>query len=372
MHASGDWRRQLRWLMTLRVVTVTTLLICAFAVELLFRPAETLRPLFTLAAVAYGMVLLYAVLDRWLHGHADLRLSSSSSATPWSITDLRRDHRRHRQPDVVPLPAADLGGRRCCSTAAADWRWPGSAGCSTRRWSPLGSRLVVRSAGHGLAPTREPGSTVYFLVAHLVAMVAVALLVVLSVGAAARPGARAGRAPRGAWPGCKALNENIIESINSGLITTDLAGQINFINRGGTEITGAGRRTMSTGRSVGIAVRAGARVPAGDPQAAAGQPPVPLRAGSSTRRTARRIFLGIAASNLHDKAGQPLGFIFIFQDLTEIHALEQEVRLKERMAALGEMAAGMAHELRNPLAAISGAVQYLQGRPRARGRDARS
>ncbi len=50
----------------------------------------------------------------------------------------------------------------------------------------------------------------------------------------------------------------------------------------------------------------------------------------------------------------------MFQDLTEIHALEQRVRLKERMVALGEMAAGMAHELRNPLAAISGAVQYLK------------
>ncbi len=59
--------------------------------------------------------------------------------------------------------------------------------------------------------------------------------------------------------------------------------------------------------------------------------------------------------------GRPLGVIFIFQDLTDIQALENEVRLKERMAALGEMAAGMAHELRNPLAAISGSVQYLKG-----------
>jgi len=70
--------------------------------------------------------------------------------------------------------------------------------------------------------------------------------------------------------------------------------------------------------------------------------------------------MGIAVSNLHDRSGRPLGFIFIFQDLTEIHALEQEVRLKDRMAALGEMAAGMAHELRNPLAAMSGSVQYLK------------
>ena len=64
--AASDIERQVRWLMTLRLVTVTTLLICAFAVELLLRPADTLRPLFTLAAVAYGMVLLYAVLYRGL------------------------------------------------------------------------------------------------------------------------------------------------------------------------------------------------------------------------------------------------------------------------------------------------------------------
>ena len=56
----------------------------------------------------------------------------------------------------------------------------------------------------------------------------------------------------------------------------------------------------------------------------------------------------------------PLGFIFIFQDLTDIRVLEEEVGLKKRMAALGEMAAGMAHELRNPLASISGSVQFLR------------
>ena len=72
------------------------------------------------------------------------------------------------------------------------------------------------------------------------------------------------------------------------------------------------------------------------------------------------LFLGFTASILRNKEGMPLGFIFTFQDLTEIRVLEEEVGLKKRMAALGEMAAGMAHELRNPLASISGSVQVLR------------
>jgi two-component system sensor histidine kinase PilS (NtrC family) len=81
----------------------------------------------------------------------------------------------------------------------------------------------------------------------------------------------------------------------------------------------------------------------------------------------REIFLGIAVSTLHDRIGQPLGYILIFQDLTEIRDMENELRLKDRMAALGEMAAGMAHELRNPLAAMSGAVQFLKADLRPHG-----
>jgi two-component system sensor histidine kinase PilS (NtrC family) len=63
---------------------------------------------------------------------------------------------------------------------------------------------------------------------------------------------------------------------------------------------------------------------------------------------------------LKDQNGEPTGFLFSFQDLTEIKALEEEVKLKDRMAALGEMAAGIAHEIRNPLASMSGSVQILK------------
>jgi two-component system sensor histidine kinase PilS (NtrC family) len=170
---------------------------------------------------------------------------------------------------------------------------------------------------------------------------------------------------QGAVARLQALNENIVESINSGLVTTDLEGRVNFMNRGGCEILGT-RPDQVFGLSV---------------EALFAFEPGLLREikrhlGShrryrferwSPKGDAQRMYLGIAASNLTDRAGAPLGTIFIFQDLTDIHALEQEVRLKERMAALGGMAAGMAHELRNPLAAISGAVQYLKGNLRPDG-----
>ncbi len=70
--------------------------------------------------------------------------------------------------------------------------------------------------------------------------------------------------------------------------------------------------------------------------------------------------LGITISALKNTDGIQTGFLVIFQDLTEIKELERELRIKDRMAALGEMAAGLAHEIRNPLASMKGSVQVLQ------------
>jgi two-component system, NtrC family, sensor histidine kinase PilS len=81
---------------------------------------------------------------------------------------------------------------------------------------------------------------------------------------------------------------------------------------------------------------------------------------SVIRRGAEEIHLGFSLSRLHHHVdGTTRGFIFIFQDVTRWLHLEQQVRLKDRMAAIGELSAGLAHEIGNPLAAISGSVQLL-------------
>ena len=72
------------------------------------------------------------------------------------------------------------------------------------------------------------------------------------------------------------------------------------------------------------------------------------------------LYLGMSASYLLFEGEKKSGFLFTFQDLTEIKRLERQVRLKENLATMGEMAAGMAHEIRNPLASISGSVQVLK------------
>jgi two-component system sensor histidine kinase PilS (NtrC family) len=156
----------------------------------------------------------------------------------------------------------------------------------------------------------------------------------------------------------RAFNEDIITSINSGLITTSLEGRITFTNRAASEITGYPATDLG-GMDLEGLLGAGAGFLA-DVRRVLESANRYRFEREFTSRTGSALFLGFTASILRNKEGVPLGFIFIFQDLTDIRALEEEVGLKKRMAALGEMAAGMAHELRNPLASIYGSVQFLR------------
>jgi two-component system sensor histidine kinase PilS (NtrC family) len=154
------------------------------------------------------------------------------------------------------------------------------------------------------------------------------------------------------------FNDRIIESMRSGLVTTDLCGDIITFNRAAEEIT---RYKANEVRGSNIhsifgdiekqieagleSIRSRSRLPRFD-------------IGCKTA-DGREIHLGFSVAPLVDEAEKSRGYVLTFQDLTEVMELEREVRRQERLAALGKMAAGLAHEIRNPLASMRGSVQVL-------------
>jgi two-component system sensor histidine kinase PilS (NtrC family) len=155
------------------------------------------------------------------------------------------------------------------------------------------------------------------------------------------------------------LHLRTLESIGSGILTTSSEGRVTSFNPEAERITGVAAKD-ALGRVVDELIPgAQALVEA----SIADQ--TRIRPGGRDRIAFRRSphddrFLGMAASALRDEAHQELGRVVIFQDVTKVVSMENELRQSERLAAVGEMAARIAHEIRNPLASISGSVQILQ------------
>jgi two-component system sensor histidine kinase PilS (NtrC family) len=154
------------------------------------------------------------------------------------------------------------------------------------------------------------------------------------------------------------LTQHIVGSIRSGLLTTDLSGNIILFNRTAQELTETPRS-----QALGFPIRSviGEGLWNKVDNADLFRDAHPLRheewiaLPSGTRR-----FLGYSVSPLLDHKRKLIGYIVSFQDLTDIKRLEEEIRLKDRLAAVGQMAAGIAHEIRNPLAAMRGSVEILR------------
>jgi len=154
------------------------------------------------------------------------------------------------------------------------------------------------------------------------------------------------------------LNEHIVRSIRSGLITTDLEGRITLFNRTSEELTGSSGTNVS-GMHIQTVIdqQLWQRIVSTD----FFQDMRPLRHEDWIEvRNGSRRFLGFSVSPLMNEEHQLIGYIVSFQDLTEIKNLEEEIRLKDRMATIGRMAAGIAHEIRNPLMSMRGSVEILR------------
>lgn len=162
----------------------------------------------------------------------------------------------------------------------------------------------------------------------------------------------------------ESYTENILQCVTSGVITFDGNGLSTTMNRAAEEILGM-ERAKVLGRTCGEIFGEGdtcrlvqdtlqKRIPS-------------RRMETELVRQNDRIWLGFNTALLMDRKGKSLGVILSFSDLTEVKQLQEQIELKERLTALGEMSAGIAHELRNPMAVIAGYLNLLVKKQDAEG-----
>lgn len=217
----------------------------------------------------------------------------------------------------------------------------------------LTTAAVIESSG----PAQAASRAIQIVSFHVVALLVVGLLA--SRLSERRASGRELEETARSLASLRAVHERIVESIKSGLITTDLDGIIYTFNGAATEITGY-RLEAVAGRSISELF--------GDITE-----PIELSLDAAEKNEALPRFetdlitpdgfavrIGYSVSLLFSEEGAASGLIITFQDLTEIRSMEESVRRKDRLAAVGRVAAGLAHEIRNPLGAMRGAIQVLE------------
>ena len=157
----------------------------------------------------------------------------------------------------------------------------------------------------------------------------------------------------GALEDLQALHENIVHSMSGGVITTGPDGRITLVNRAAQQLLELSEAELR-----------------GRPVAGFFQDPLPHigggRGGAEVRYTSARGYrktFRVMVSVLGVSARGDLGLVYTFDDLTEIRRLEREMRMQDRLAAVGRLAAAIAHEIRNPLTSIAGSVSMLSDAP---------
>jgi len=346
-----------RMLIAVRVVIVTTLLLAALIIQYTVREVLPLNYLYITAGVTYALTLVYIALGMFVPSrNANLMIQicgdlgvetllvyfTGGLDSPFSFLYL-----------VSVITASMLLYRRGGLLAAAG--------------ASIGYGALVDLMYYGVLPMPEQSlflptawtsSRLYFnMAANFAGFYATALLTSY-LSENLRRTSQELDANRQNLAELRALNQNVIESIPSGLITVTPNGTASFVNPAAVAILEAqpasilGRHVTELGfftNEEWLAARA------------------ELDAGRVERReiddalvAGHRRSIGFAVSPLTTLEGNSAGYTLIFQDLTEMKKLEAELRLKDRMAAVGELSAGIAHEIRNPLAAIAGSVQVLK------------
>jgi len=355
---NADLEARLKRLMVFRVVMVTTLLFIATYVEVVSETLLTVNPLYFVIGATYALTVVHV---------AALRLVPSRRALAYAqvLGDLL----------MVTALVYVTGGVRpgfqllyALSVLSATMLVPRRdaltlAGVATALYGGL--LAAVREgllAPQGLADlyALPPRALVYAVFLLGVACATVAVLGSYLAESLQHAGVKLREATLEVAD-LRGLNQVIVDSIQSGLMTTDADGRILYVNRFGGTILGRAPESLR-----------GALV--GDVFGSPLLRPVELQTRAASRALARLelsyrhpagrpLEIGISVTPLATQEPVRRGCLVVFQDLTDIRRLEEEVRTKEKLAAVGEMAAQLAHEIRNPLGSIRGSAQVLSGEP---------
>jgi len=347
MQSTFDERNWLVWLVRVRIFILTLLLAIELAVAR-FSPAPLPMRLFISTILFwYSLSLFYVLLLSFWQEH---RLQ----ATLQVLTDLI----------LVSLVIHETGGW----DSSLNFLYPlviiVASVLLPRVWAQLVAALAFILYGavlelnyYGVIPSycsTHPGLKALqaIIFVNLFAFLAVAYLAGL-LTAKLRQARVQLKDTSGALESLQALHENIIHSISSGLITTGLDGRITLVNAAAQRLL-----ELAPAALLGNPVHKLFLDPLPTVESQHTHAEVRFDLPTKFRRTVR---VRVAALTVPERGD--LGYVYVLDDLTEIRRLEREVRMQDKLAAVGRLAAAIAHEIRNPLTSIAGSVSMLSGVP---------
>jgi two-component system sensor histidine kinase PilS (NtrC family) len=341
----GDW---LGWLTRVRFLLITLLLAVIVVLQQYTELVVPVRYFVPLIVLWYTLAIFYVILLRWVplaRWHAPLEIVCDVMLVTGLVYVTGGNESYFISLYLLAIIVASILFSRRATFLVAGLSFVLLGG-------------MVELVYYGVLPRTAAAiphakTLQTWILSNLLAFVAVAYLSSLLTQSLRRQTAEL-EMKRGQLQDLQVFNEDIIHSMRGGLITTDLGGRVMLINRTAQEITGL-RSDQVRGRPLGDlmpTIWQSARVSEESPLAQ-------RKEVEFFRSDGQRHFLGFSISPLRTGEGQSTGYVVNFQDLTELKRLEQEVATKERMAALGRLSAAIAHEIRQPLTAMAGAVREL-------------
>jgi two-component system sensor histidine kinase PilS (NtrC family) len=353
-----DLSRKLPWLIGIRVGISTLLLGGAIVVQLQSPGAFPLEPLFLLIGVTYALNILWALTLNWAERHRwliDFQLACDALAVSGFVAVTGGITSYVSALYFLPIAAAASVQFRRGGMMIAILSTLLYVGIVLTQYFDLAALLGLSWLDQSVA-LPQPRFAAYTTGLNVFMFFSIALLSGSLADRLQRAGVRLERASS-EIADLHAFNQHVIDSLASGLATTDLHGRILTFNRAAEAITGH-QAVSVIGRKLEDVMELPENV-AADLSSASGLARGRRIETSYHTADGRQIDMGFTATHLKTTDGNA-GLLFAFQDVTDIKRLEREARLRQRLAAVGEMAAGIAHEIRNPLASMSGSIQILR------------